>query len=119
MSDFCGSVEFMDDELLRTKLAQAMKDVQELSSEQERRSHFTSTEILADRLHRLLHPVHDCDYSYSKWPMPFGCRLEFWNLAYSCEKWFKVYSEKVPKGVSDDYPLGQLIKFLEIARFGS
>jgi len=102
-------------EILRARFSNATMEVAELNVEIKRREAFTSTELLSDRLHRLLHFGTDCDYAYSDWPNPSGCRTGFHQLALVAENWFETVAD--PKRV-EDFPLGQLIRFLEVARFG-
>ena len=114
-TEYYGSVKGMPAEILRKRLSKAQEEVSELSAEKERRSAFTAAELLADRLHRLLHFGVDCDYYYSDWPSPTGCRAEFHSLAQQAEHWYyTVADEKRTK----DYPLGQLVAYMEILIFG-
>lgn len=83
---FFGSVEFMPEANLAARLKSFKTELSELLEEQRRREAFTSTERLADRLHNLLHRRVDCDYNYSKWPHPTGCRSDFWSLAAALEQ---------------------------------
>ena len=115
--EYYGAVKGMPLELLTTKLKKAQDDAAELSLELQRRENFTEAEKLAERLHRLLHFGTDCDYYYSDWPHPTGCRAEFRMLANQALTWFDRVAQ-TNTTVRADYPLGQLIHFLEVARFG-
>jgi hypothetical protein len=115
---YYGSVEGMPDATLRRRLDKARDDLAELTKERIRRESFTSAQRLAERLHRLLHSGVDCDFYYSNWPNATGCRAEFEQLAKQMEKWFENYSSRVPEGVVQDYPLGQLVALMEAVRFG-
>lgn len=77
MKEFYGSVKKMPDDILEERLQQAVKDTNELAAEKRRREQFTEAEKLADKLHGLLHYHIDCDYDYSDWPNPTGCRSRF------------------------------------------
>ena len=115
--EYYGDVKGMPLDTLRSRLKKAQDDTDELILELQRRNNFTEAEKLADRLHRLLHFGVDCDFYYSAWPNPTGCRAEFRNLANDAFAWFNqvaVHNETVRA----DYPLGQLVHFLEVARFG-
>jgi len=57
--------------------------VSEFSEELKRRSLFTPSELLADRIHNLLHFGEECDYNSSSWPHPSGCRREYQRVAVS------------------------------------
>lgn len=79
--EYYGSVKGMPRKLLEERLNQARLDTDEFSKEIKRRDAFTDVEILADRLHRLIHWGVDCDYFYSDWPFPTGCRADFYKHA--------------------------------------
>lgn len=79
--EYYGSVKGMPHKLLTDKLAKAHEEIREFSEELKRREAFTDTEILADKLHKLLHWGTDCDYFYSDWPNPTGCRADFYKHA--------------------------------------
>lgn len=99
--EYYGSVKGMPQELLVDRLAAARKALRELEVEAERRGAFTQAELMADRLHKLLHFGVDCDYYYSDWPNPAGCRARFLNAATTA---FKVTS------------LGEILNVLENAK---
>lgn len=113
--EYYGDTKHMPEDLLLKKLDDAQLVIAELAKERDRRKLFTSTELLADRLHRLLHFSADCDYHYSNWPLPRGCRSEFHNLAKSMEYWF---SQTADPNRTHDYPLGQMVALMEALRFG-
>jgi hypothetical protein len=95
-------------------LRQASDDVAELAAERSRRAKFTSTERLADRLHYLIHFAADCDFYYSDWPIPTGCRSQFYELARQIEEW---YADDEGHAAGDR-TLGQMIAMIELVRFG-
>lgn len=113
--EYYGSPEGMPQEILDARLQHAQITVKELETELSRRDAFTVIEKLADRLHKLLHFGVDCDYYYSKWPSPTGCRSEFKRLAEIITKHYEYASD--PEAIKD-YTLGGLIHFLEVIRFG-
>lgn len=113
--EFYGDTKYMPQDLLCKKLEDAQRAVTEFTTEQTRRKAFTSTELLADRLHRLLHFQVDCDYHYSDWPIPNGCRSEFHSLAKNVEHWFSMTADP---NKTYDYPLGQVVALMEALRFG-
>ncbi len=116
--EYYGNVNGMPQDMLNTRLKKAQEEVNELSLEIQRRNNFTEEEKLADRLHRLLHFGTDCDFYYSDWPHATGCRADFRLLACNCLEWYGYATQNETAGVHADYPLGQLIRFLEVTRFG-
>lgn len=112
--EYYGSVKGMPLDILSQRLSKAETDVRELQAEKKRREEFTSTELLAERLHKLLHFGTDCDFYYSDWPLPAGCRAEFHEWARQIEDW---YADDAGRKAGDR-PLGGLIAVLERARFG-
>jgi hypothetical protein len=115
--EYYGATKGMPIDILNTRLKKAQADTDELSLELLRRKNFTEAEKLADRLHRLLHFAVDCDFYYSDWPNPTGCRAEFRTLAEEALLWYDRVAQPGTL-IRMDYPLGQLIHFLEVARFG-
>ena len=101
--EFSGDVKLMPDNILQDRLDAALKAATELEAERRRRESFTIAERLADRLHRLLHFTVECDYEYSAWPKPTGCRAEFRTLA---------------ENLLNAPDLGAIVHLMEVARFG-
>lgn len=113
MSEYYGDVKGMPIETLESRLKAAIATKEDLEAEQARRAAFTSTEVLADRLHRLLHFQLDCDYHYSDWPNPRGCRAEFHGVARQIEQIEKFGN------LPFDSAIDRTIQILEHARFGA
>lgn len=116
--EYYGATKGMPLDTLYTRLKKSQDAVDELSLEVQRRNSFTEEEKLADRLHRLLHFAVDCDFYYSDWPHPTGCRAQFHTLATEALIWYNHATLGTQEAVKKDYPMGQLIHFLEVARFG-
>jgi hypothetical protein len=114
-TEYYGSVKGMPVGILEERLCRAETELQELSAEKKRRLQFTDAERLADRLHRLLHFGTDCDFYYSDWPNPQGCRAEFHDLAARMIEWYRDDAGRK----AGDRPLGGIVSMLEAARFGS
>ena len=114
-TEYYGSVKGMPIGILEERLQRAIAEHQELSTEKHRRSQFTDAEKLADRLHRLLHFGTDCDFYYSDWPTPTGCRADFHNLAL---RMIEAYHDEAGRKCGDR-PIGNLIAMMEGVRFGS
>lgn len=75
-TEWYGTVNKMPEDILQERLQAARATTIEIEREVQRRSRFTFAEILADRIHSIIHKREDCDYHYSDWPNPKGCRLE-------------------------------------------
>jgi hypothetical protein len=114
-AEYYGSEKGMPQGILEERLRKAQDDVDVLAAEKVRRAHFTDAERLADRLHRLLHFGVDCDFYYSDWPNPTGCRADFRNLAL---RMIEAYHDEAGRKCGDR-PIGNLIAMMEGVRFGS
>ena len=113
--EYYGSMEGMPEDILNMKSKKLSIEFELIKKEIRRRDEFTDTEKLADRLHRLLHFAMDCDYYYSHWPSPNGCRTKFLNIAQQLQRHFDYAADPLR---AKDYTLGAMVRILEIARFG-
>lgn len=79
---FYGDLKYAPQSVVVKKFQDAQKALCEAEAELERRKKFTPAQIMADRLHRLLHMSLDCDYAYSDWGSTLtSCRAQFLGLA--------------------------------------
>ena len=85
---YYGSIRGMSEVMLLEKkkeaerfLKEAERFLSESCEELARRQAFEPAELLADRLHKLLHFAAECDYHYSDWPNANGCRYEYRHAA--------------------------------------
>jgi hypothetical protein len=90
MNDFNGDIRFMPENILTKNIESLYRQLEEHKEERKRRNAFTPIEILADRLHDLLHLNADCDYNYSHWPKPQGCRAVFKTKAQTLNNWVAI-----------------------------
>ena len=80
---YYGSIRGMSEAMLLEKKKELEMMVSGFSEELKRRNLFTPSELLADRIHNLLHFGEECDYNSSHWPHPSGCRREYQRVAVS------------------------------------
>lgn len=78
---YYGSIKGMSEVMLLEKKKEAERILSESCEELARRQAFEPAELLADRLHKLLHFAAECDYHYSDWPNVNGCRYEYRHAA--------------------------------------
>lgn len=78
---YYGSIKGMPEDMLLEKKKEAERFLSESCEELARRQAFEPAELLADRLHKLLHFAAECDYHYSDWPNANGCRYEYRRTA--------------------------------------
>lgn len=107
-----GDVRYLSNPEIDSELATNHAKVVELAREKQRRSTFTEAEKLADRLHKLLHYTVRCDYAYSHWPEPRGCRNEYLATA-------QRILEDVDLDLQACTLLDNVLEALEKQRFGS
>lgn len=112
--DTGGQVELLPDDQLAQELVYTTARIKQLEKEKERRATFTASERLADQLHQLLHYKIDCDYVYSQWDNPKGCRVEFHQLAQRLQDWWTEVALTGNKASHQDAREASLNKLLVI-----